>query len=308
MEDDEAQARRALAAIPGFSPETAEAARLTRLKGLTNRVYKVETAGTRYCLRIPGAGTAALIDRHAEAAHARAAATARIAPEILYFGPDGVMLTRFVEDAVTLSPQRFRDDPGVVRRAAEALRRLHHEAGDFTRAFAAFLVIAAYVRLLQERGVALSPEARSLLDRAEDIQMALSARPVRRRPCHCDPTGANLLDTGDRIWIVDWEYSAMNDPLWDLAYLALEGGFDEARDQALLAAYFEGAPRPADAGRFVLQKAVADLLSGLWDLIQHEGANPAADFRAEAQRRFERGAALAGSPAFARPIEMARQG
>ncbi|HWT31419.1 MAG TPA: phosphotransferase, partial [Propylenella sp.] len=128
MDADEAQARRALAAVPGFSREAAEAAELTRLQGLTNRVFKVETADTRYCLRVPGGGTAAFIDRHAEEAHARAAAAAGIAPEILHFGADGVMVTRFVDDAVTLSPKRFRDDPGAVGRAAQALRRLHEGA------------------------------------------------------------------------------------------------------------------------------------------------------------------------------------
>ena len=44
------------------------------------------------------------------------------------------------------------------------------------------------------------------------------------------------------------------------------------------------------------------------DMVRHEGANPAADFLADADRRFGRGAALAGSPGFARHMEMVRQG
>jgi thiamine kinase-like enzyme len=306
MDDHEAEARRALAAIPGFARDTALSARLTRLQGLTNRVYKVEAAGQRFCLRIPGPGTAALIDRRAEAANARAAAATGIAPEILHFAADGVMLTRFIDDAVTLSPQRFRDVPGAVERAAWALRHLHDEAKHFTRAFEAFAVIPSYVDLLSRRGVQLPSNARSLLGLAAEIRQALAAHPVAAKPCHCDPTGGNLLDTGARIWIVDWEYSAMNDPMWDLAYFALEGGFDGERNRALLAAYLGRAPAPPEAGRMALYKPVADLLSGLWALIQHTENNPAADFLADAQARFARGAYFAGSPGFARQLETVR--
>ncbi|MEZ5716403.1 MAG: hypothetical protein R3D85_15330 [Paracoccaceae bacterium] len=35
-----------------------------------------------------------------------------------------------------------------------------------------------------------------------------------------------LLDDGTAMWIVDWEYSGMNDPLWDLGDLSVEAGFD----------------------------------------------------------------------------------
>ncbi len=306
MDDHEAEARRALAAIPDFTRDNALSARLTRLQGLTNRVYKVETADERFCLRIPGPGTAALIDRRAEGANARAAAATGIAPEIFYFGASGVMLTRFVDDAVTLSPQRFRDVPGVVERAAWALRHLHDEAKDFTRAFEVFAVIPSYVDLLSRRGVEAPRTASTLLKRAEQIEPALARRPAPPKPCHCDPTGGNLLDTGAGIWIVDWEYSVMNDPMWDLAYLALEGGFDAERDHALLAAYFGRAPAPSEAGRMALYKPVADLLSGLWALIQHMDGNPAADFLAHAQARFARGAYFAGSPSFARQLETVR--
>jgi thiamine kinase-like enzyme len=96
----------------------------------------------------------------------------------------------------------------------------------------------------------------------------------------------------------------MNDPMWDLAYLALEGGFDEERDRVLLAAYLGRAPARLEAGRMALYKPVADLLSGLWALIQHTNGNPAADFLADAQARFERGAHFAGSRTFARQLEI----
>src|SRR3546814_6973911 len=47
----------------------------------------------------------------------------------------------------------------------------------------------------------------------------------------CDPLCENFLDDGRRMWIVDWEYSGMNDPLWDLGDVSVEAGFDAAQDR-----------------------------------------------------------------------------
>ena len=57
------------------------------------------------------------------------------------------------------------------------------------------------------------------------MREALDAHPAALAPCHCDPLCENFLDAGERMWIVDWEYSGMNDPLWDLGDLSVEAGF-----------------------------------------------------------------------------------
>ena len=85
--------------------------------------------------------------------------------------------------------------------------------------------------------------------RRRRCRAALDAHPAALAPCHCDPLCENFLDTGERMWIVDWEYSGMNDPLWDLGDLSVEGEFGPEEDEELLAAYFGGAPtRGGSAG------------------------------------------------------------
>src|SRR5690606_42126717 len=103
-------ARDALAAIPGLKG----AGLPQRLGGLTNLVFR---AGD-YCLRIPGKGTEEFIDRANEAVAAREAAKAGVSPEVIHVDPaTGVMVTRFVHGAVTMSPQNFRTREGAPRRA-----------------------------------------------------------------------------------------------------------------------------------------------------------------------------------------------
>ena len=101
------------------------------------------------------------------------------------------------------------------------------------------------------------------------------------------------------MWIVDWEYSGMNDPLWDLADLSVDAGFSPAQDDEMIAAYFSGAPAAHERGRIVIYKAMCDLLWTLWGLIQHADRNPADDFWAYALNRFARCKALMAAPEFA---------
>jgi thiamine kinase-like enzyme len=300
-------ARRRLFRLPGFTPETARAARLTPLAGLTNRVFLVETGDRSFCLRIPAPGTEAIIDRRAEQVNARLAAAAGVAPEVVYFGEDGVMLTGFVPGDV-LTPVRLRRSPGALQRAAAALRALHERTADFAGTYRVFDTMQSYLALLDERGAELSAGDRRLLAEATALRDALAAHPVRLRPCHCDPTGRNLIDTGERVWLIDWEYAAMNDPMWDLAYFSVESDLEEAADRDLLTAYLQRPPSVVEIARLEAVKAVCDLLAGLWALVQQAQGNRVADSTAYAKRLFQRAAARMAEPDFAGKLETLSRG
>jgi thiamine kinase-like enzyme len=301
------QAREALASI-GALRERAASAKITRLGGLTNLVFKVETDDSRTCLRLPGIGTEIYINRKVEAANARAAAMAVVSPEVLHFGDDGVMLTRFVDGAITMSPALFRERDGAVERAARAFRMLHDDAPGFAFRFELFGMIDDYLGVLAKLGAELPDGYHNVVAEAGAVREALAAHPLPLKPCHCDPLCENFLDTGDRMWIVDWEYSGMNDPMWDLGDLSVEGGFDAAMDRRLIDAYF-GAPATAfDLGRMVIYKAMCDLLWTLWGLIQHANKNPADDFWAYSLKRFERCKRLMRSAEFAAHLAAVQRG
>ena len=272
--------------------------------GLTNRVYRLG----EFCLRIPGKGTEEYISRANEAVAARGAARADVSPQLLHFDDvTGVMVTRFVDDAVTMSPQEFRARSGSPARAGEAFRRLHTSDAVFPFRFELFAMIDDYLKVLSTKDVALPAGYHDVVREADGaVRAALAARPLPLAACHCDPLCENFLDTGTRMWIVDWEYSGMNDPMWDLGDLSVEGGFDAAQEQEMLVAYFGGEPSAGDRGRVAIYKAMCDLLWTLWGLIQLANGNPADDFRAYADNRFARCKALMETPEFARHIAAVR--
>ena len=100
------------------------------------------------------------------------------------------------------------------------------------------------------------------------------------------------------MYVIDYEYSGNNDPMWDLGDLSVEGGFGPEQDAALLAAYFDGDVPSTEASRMVIHKAMCDLLWTLWGVIQHVNENPADDFWAYATGRFERCQALMATSEF----------
>jgi thiamine kinase-like enzyme len=296
-----------LAALPGFAPESIRGARLTRLAGLANQVFKVELESGLFCLRVPGEGTETIIDRRAEEQNARAAAAAGITPEIIHFAEGGTMLTRFVDGALA-TPAHILQSAGTLERVATVLRSLHERTPDFAGTFRVFEIMERYVALLEDRGVALPGESRATLARAEAVRAALAASPVALRPCHCDPTGRNVIDTGGRVWLVDWEYSAMNEPAWDLAYFSIESGLGGEADNALLAAYFGRPAELPEAARVAVMKAACELLAALWALIQHADGNRRLDFRRYADRSFAQSAARMATPAFTRQLDVLNRG
>ena len=302
MNDDD-DVRATAAAIPMLAGYDGP---LDRLGGLTNRVYRLGN----HCLRIPGKGTAEYINRANEAVAAREAAKAGVSPEVLHFDDStGLMVTRFVEGAETMSPEKFKTRAGAPARAATAFRKLHDSGAVFPFRFELFAMIDGYLNVLATKDVALPAGYHDVVrDADQSIRAALGAHRLPLAPCHCDPLCENFLDTGSRMWIVDWEYSGMNDPLWDLGDLSVEAAFDAAQEEEMIRAYFDGEPRPAERGRVAIYKAMCDLLWTLWGLIQLANGNPADDFRAYADGRFARCKAMMEAAEFPRHVAAVAKG
>lgn len=297
-----APAREAMQSIPMLAGYDGS---ITRLGGMTNLVYRVGD----WCLRVAGKGTEEYIDRGNESVASQEAARVGVGPDILHVDPaTGLMVSRFIDGATTMSPDAFKSISGAPGRAGKAFRRLHDSGAVFPVRFELFAMIDDYLAILSTKDVTLPEGYHAGLQEAETVRKALAAHPLPIVACHCDPLCENFLDTGERMWIVDWEYSGMNDPMWDLGDLSVEAEFDAAQEEAMIRAYFGGEPKPTERGRIVIYKAMCDLLWTLWGLIQLANDNPAADFRAYADGRFARCRALMADPVFAASVAAVAKG
>ena len=291
-------ARQQLSRIPLFKNRE-KMVSIERLGGLTNLVYKVSLEGENYVLRISGEGTLDYIDRKVEGHNAKIAAEAGVSAEILFFDEkDGLMLSRFI-DGETMNPKSFVSGVGTATRAAQAFKTMHQCGKKFKFRFELFSMIDDYLKVLNDLKATFPEGYHDTVKEAESVRRVLDAYPTPLAPCHCDPLCENFIDDGTRMWIVDWEYSGMNDPLWDLGDLSVEAGFSDTQDREMMEAYYGGAVTEAQFGRMVIYKAMCDLLWTLWGLIQHANGNPVEDFWVYATGRFERCKKLMATPEFA---------
>ena len=155
--------------------------------------------------------------------------------------------------------------------------------------FVPLRIAEMYGALARARGVTL-PEAYAAADAVgRRVERACLAHPIGLAPCHNDAWPPNVVFAPEGgLVLVDWEYSGLNDPGWDLAHLSVECGLDPDDHGRLLHAYC-GGPPPADLCRRVaLLRGVSDVVWGLWALVQHADGNTATDFEAYAEARLRR--------------------
>jgi thiamine kinase-like enzyme len=274
--------------------------RITALPGgITNENFLVEVEGTdsRYVARLPGKDTHLLgIDRDAEVAATRAAAAVGVGPEVVAFLREHtILVTRFIDGR----PLRSDDlaNPDVIGRLGRALRILH--AGPaIPGSFDPIATATTYLERARERGIAgttLQREARVVAHR---IAAAPALKTLDAAPCHNDLLAANLIDDGEAIRIVDWEYAAMGDPRFDLANLAANNELDDDRLRALVEAH-DGVPADRRRlGELRLLRVVSDFREAAWGVLQQAISGLDTDFVAYADRHFERMLAAASTPAF----------
>jgi thiamine kinase-like enzyme len=301
----------ALARVPFFANvRRQEVVKIERLGGaLTNVSYKVTIGGVAYALRLAGEGTSDFIDRSAEEHNARVAAAAGLSAEVLYFDArEGTMVTRFVGGVSMDVGEGFGLDPSAPARAARALKRVHTLGRLFRSRFYVFAAIDGYLGLLRERRTPLPEGYHEAGRKARAVRLALEASPAPLVPCHNDPWPGNLLDADGRIYLIDWEYSGMNDPMWDLADLSVEAGFDPEQDRAMMEAYYEAKPSPALYSRLEVYKAMSDLHWSVWGFVQHAKGNPAEDFWSYGLERLGRSKARMGSADFNGHLGVVRTG
>ncbi len=254
--------------------------------GLSNEIWKVTDEAGPHVVRFVEDYPFHHVSRARELMANRAAHEAGFAPAVEWAG-DGVMVTAFVTSR-TWTAAEVRADPA---RLARLLRAFHDRMGEAVSGppalFSPFLVVRDYARTLRAGD---SPH-RAHLPRLLDLGAALERTqpPTLLVFGHNDLLPANILDDGERLWLIDYEYAGWASPLFDLAGAASNAGMDEAERETFLAAYLGHAP-DLDLRRALDAMACASLLrEAMWAMVSalHLAA-PGVDYDAYAAENLER--------------------
>lgn len=241
---------------------------IERLGGMTNHSYKITRAdGQEYLVRIPGEGTEEMINRPDERKSTELACRLGIDAPLLYFGDDGRKVMRFIHDPRPMSEEVMRRKENLLQ-AAAIFHKLHCCGEDTGVRFEVFEMAALYEKIIRDGGVAFYDDYEAVKNTVMRIKAEVDKDgEAPRVPCHNDSLVGNwVLDGDGKLYLIDWEYSGMNEAMWDLSCLSIEAVYTPEDDLELLNAYYGREAGVEERKRFVAAKLYVDYLWTLWGL------------------------------------------
>ena len=244
------------------------------------------------------------IDREAEYRNSQIAADVGVGPEVVEFAPEeGVLLVGWIEGR-TLDDAAL-DDERCLAQVADICRRLH-AAPQFVGEFDMFAIQRRYLSIVQEFDFRLPDDYLSFVPQVRAIEHALRVSAGPPVPCHNDLLAANVMDDGERLWLIDFEYSGNNDPCFELGNLWSEAALGADRLEHLVACYF-GAPSPVQTARARLFGLMAKYGWTLWASIQDSVSDVDFDFWEWGMEKYARACAEFRSPELDHMITTVRE-
>lgn len=234
--------------------------------GMTNVNFLVQDAKGKFVVRLGADILEHQIMRFNELSASRAAHAAGISPKVV-FAEEGLTVLEFIESH-TFSEQDVRQ-PENLSKIVELLKKCHTDIAHHLRGpalmFWVFHVIRDYGATLDEAGSGHG----SLVSQLVEIgnQLEREAEPFTIAFCHNDLLAANILDDGERLWLIDWDYAGFNSPLFDLGGLASNSGFDATHEGQMLEMYFETPLTDEFLRKYHAMKCASLLRETMWSMV-----------------------------------------
>ncbi len=269
--------------------------------GLTNRNFKITTRNGSYVARVAAPGSELLaIDRRNEYRNSVRAAAAGVGAPVIDYQPAANVLVLGFLPGRTLGNEDVAD-PGRLCRIARACRQLHG-AERFDGDFDMFAIQRRYRAVAAGRGITIPSGYDDLAGAFEDAARALAVRDEGTVPCNNDLLAANFIEDGERIWLIDYEYSGNNDACFELGNIWGECRLSDEALELLVTEYY-GRPLRNKIARAMLLGLAGKYGWTLWGAIQAAVSPIEFDFWSWATERFEGAAAGFGAPGFARLLD-----
>lgn len=255
--------------------------------GITNVNFTVEDASGKYVVRVGDDIPVHQVMRFNELAASNAAAAVGISPQVRHHEP-GILILDFVEGK-TLSEEEVCEQSRL-ERILPLLKRCHRDIPGELRGpalvFWVFHVIRDYGHTLVEGGSAHQSKLSDLLSNATMLEQAVGQ--IDLVFGHNDLLCGNFIDTGERVWLIDWDYAGFNSPLFDLGGLASNNGLSPEQEDWMLETYFE---RPVDDDlrqRYGAMKCASLLRETMWSMVSEIHSDLDFDYAAYTQENLAR--------------------
>nr|WP_242826201.1 phosphotransferase [Caloramator sp. ALD01] len=135
--------------------------------------------------------------------------------------------------------------------------------------FDVFSKIEMYEHLALKSGAKFYDEYNIVKEDVVRLKKLLYDNGFKLVPSHNDTVAENFIkDKNGRMYLIDWEYSGLNDNMWDLAAFSLENGLNEEQEELLLKLYFGREATNNEKIRLLIHKICQDFLWSIWTVIK----------------------------------------
>ena len=252
--------------FPGKDVSQAE---IIQIGGLSNKNFRINYEGKSYVLRVPGPGSEGMVERTNEEFNAIEGCRMGVNPEIRYFNAKtGVKLADYVENAETLNMGTIQRHDNL-RKIAAIYHKIHDSHVRLKNEFCVFQEIEKYDRLISKAKAVMYEGWDSFKPKVMALEVRLNQLGVEMCACHNDAVPENFIKGDDgTIYLIDWEYSGMNDPLADFAALFIESEFTKENQDYFLREYYNGLIPDHTKERILCYEILWDTLWAQWTVVK----------------------------------------
>ena len=276
--------------ISSLLSEEEEVLSVEQLGGMTNQNYLVKTTNKQYIVKFFGKGTEKLINRQDEKYNLELLKDLDLDVKNYLFDIEaGIKVNEYIESAITLDSTTIKTK---FDKIAPILQTIHASGKELRGEFAPFEEIKKYESLIEEEIPYANYEA--VREEVFSLEKRLADLGVDRKSCHIDLVPENFIESPQgRLYLIDWEYSSMNDPMWDLAALFLESEFTPQEEEAFLS-HYESDQTPVSREKIAIYKILQDAIWSLWTVYKEEQGADFGDYGVSRYQRAVKGLSYYG--------------
>ena len=276
--------------ISSLLSEEEEVLSVEQLGGMTNQNYLAKTTNKQYIVKFFGKGTEKLINRQDEKYNLELLKDLDLDVKNYLFDIEaGIKVNEYIESAITLDSTSIKTK---FDKIAPILQTIHASGKELRGEFAPFEEIKKYESLIEEKIPYANYEA--VREEVFSLEKRLADLGVDRKSCHIDLVPENFIESPQgRLYLIDWEYSSMNDPMWDLAALFLESEFASQEAEAFLS-HYESEQTPVSREKIAIYKILQDAIWSLWTVYKEEQGADFGDYGVSRYQRAVKGLSYYG--------------
>ena len=270
--------------ISSLLSEEEEVLSVEQLGGMTNQNYLVKTTSKPYIVKFFGKGTEKLINRQDEKYNLELLKDLNLdVKNYLFDIESGIKVNEYIDSATTLDSTSIKTK---FEKIAPILQTIHGSGKELRGEFAPFEEIKKYESLIEGNIPYANYEA--VRKEVFSLEKRLADLGIDKKSCHIDLVPENFIESPQgRMYLIDWEYSSMNDPMWDLAALFLESEFTNQEEEDFLN-YYESDKTPVSREKIRIYKILQDTIWSLWTVYKEDQG---ADFGDYGVSRYQRAVA-----------------